>query len=89
MIRVVAKTDPLNSERLVTNLIQAVLPQAGFLRRVHESLRRRFLGPWKDHRQRAKNRNRRLFRVDQRYEVSRFQHASISSRVFATGTLVA
>ena len=44
-------------------LIRAVPLQAGFLRRVHESLQRRFLGPWKDHRQRAKNRNRRLFRV--------------------------
>ena len=52
-----------NSERLINNLIQAVPLQAGFLRRVHESLQRRFLGPLKDHRQRAKNRNRRLFRV--------------------------
>jgi hypothetical protein len=53
----------LNSERLINNLIQAAPRQAGFLRRVHESLQRRFPGPWKDHRQRTKNRNRRLFRV--------------------------
>jgi enolase-like protein len=49
--------------RKPTSLIPAVPPQAGSLRRVHESLRRRFLGPWKDHRQRAKNRNRPLFRA--------------------------
>ena len=44
-------------------LIEAVLLPVGSLQPVNESLRRRFLAPWKDHRQRAKNRNRRLFPV--------------------------
>ena len=55
--------DKAEYERLIYNLIQAVPPQAGFLQRVPGSLQRRFLWPWRDHRQRAKNRNRRLFRI--------------------------